>query len=114
MKVIEFLRGVHSHPTAEMVYEAVKKDIQTITLATIYRNLNQLAQDGEIIKLEVNGEYRFDADISKHQHLVCKKCGKIKDLFQENISAYALKNINSPGFYTESVQVMFRGECKKC
>jgi len=51
----------------------LKKILPTITLATTYRNLNILASDSEILRLEINNEYHYDADISKHQHCFCKK-----------------------------------------
>ena len=77
IKILEYLEGVKTHPTAETIYREVKKELPTITLATVYRNLNLLADEGKIVKLEINNEYHFDADRSNHQHGVCKKCGKI-------------------------------------
>ncbi len=112
MKILEHLKSVKTHPTAEMVYNVVKKDIPSITLATVYRNLNCLSEDGKIVKLEINGEFRFDADMGKHQHCVCKKCGKILDVFQKEISEYALKKIKSTDFVPSGVQVIFYGNCK--
>ena len=111
---MQHLQSVKTHPSAEMVYDAVKKEVPTITLATVYRNLNSLSEDGQISKLEINNEFRFDGDISKHQHCVCKNCGSIKDLFQEEISEYALKKINHSGFKPDGVTVIFRGLCKNC
>ncbi len=111
MKVIEYLSGVKTHPTAEIVYKAVQKEIPTITLATVYRNLNLLAKDGDILKLEINSEFHFDADISNHQHCVCKKCGKIYDVFNEEISEFALKRMKSDEFTVENVNIIYYGEC---
>ena len=85
-KILDHLMSVKSHPNAKQVHSAVLKDVPNITLATVYRNLNIMADNGEILRLEINGEYRFDADIGKHQHCVCTECGKIADCMQEKIS----------------------------
>ena len=112
LKILEYLRSVKTHPTAEIIYDAVKKQVPTITLATVYRNLNLLANEGEILRLEMGNEFHFDADIGRHQHCVCRKCGKIYDVFQKEISKYAMEKINYDGFNPTNVQVIFYGYCK--
>ena len=114
IKILEYLKSVKTHPNAEDVYEHVKKDLPSITLATVYRNLNLLAEQGELLKLEINNEFRFDADMCYHQHCVCRKCGKIVDVFNKKISEYALKNFESKEFKASCVTVIFKGLCKKC
>jgi|TARA_Y100000310_G_scaffold39192_2_gene36794 Fur family peroxide stress response transcriptional regulator len=112
LKILEYLRSVKTHPTAEIIYDAVKKQVPTITLATVYRNLNLLANKGKILRLEMGNEFHFDADIGRHQHCVCRKCGKIYDVFQKEISKYAMEKINYDGFNPTNVQVIFYGYCK--
>jgi len=114
LKIAEYLRSVKSHPTAEMVYSAVKKDIPTISLGTVYRNLNLLAEQGEATKITINNEAHFDGQICNHQHFVCRKCGKIIDIPQEEISGYAMKKVNCKGFRPICVSVKFTGYCNKC
>ncbi|MBN2112349.1 transcriptional repressor, partial [Candidatus Woesearchaeota archaeon] len=114
MKILEYLKGVKTHPAAEEVYRNVKKELPAITLATVYRNLNLLAEEGKILKIEINNESRFDADISCHQHLVCRKCGRITDIFKKDISEYAMKKIKSNDFSPECVKIIFWGLCTKC
>jgi len=114
LKILLHLRSVKTHPTAESVYEQVKKDIPAISLATVYRNLNTMAAQGKILRLEINKEYHYDADISFHQHCVCNACGRIDDMFQYGISEYALKNFKNKKFKPVSVSVIFRGFCKDC
>lgn len=113
-KILEHLRNVKTHPTAKQVHDMVVKDIPNITLATVYRNLNRLAENGEILRLEVNGEYHYDGDIGKHQHCVCTGCGKILDCMQEKISNYAMEKVKVPGFNPRSVTVKFYGLCDDC
>ena len=83
MRVLEYLLGVKTHPNAETVYNHVKKELPTITLATVYRNLNAMVEAGQIIRMEINNEYHYDADTRAHQHCICRSCGKIIDVFQD-------------------------------
>lgn len=114
IKILEYLHSVHTHPTAEIVYESVKKHIPNISLATVYRNLSQMVSSGDVLRLEVDGEYHFDGNVSKHQHCYCYKCGKIIDVFNDKINSYALKNNDIEGFEVKSVHVLFKGICSKC
>jgi Fur family ferric uptake transcriptional regulator len=114
IKILEHLRSVKTHPTAELVYEEVRKDLPAISLATVYRNLNLLAEQKQILKFEINGEFHYDGDICSHQHCVCGCCGKIIDVFQKSISDYALKNVNVRGFRPSCVCIIFNGTCNSC
>jgi len=114
LKILEYLRSVKTHPTAEMVYAAVKKDLPTISLATVYRNLNLLAEQGKILKLEIGGEFRFDGDMCSHVHAVCTKCGKLEDLMKPKIARYAMKNFSMKGFTPKCVHIIFKGTCTRC
>ena len=58
IKILEYLWNVNHHPTADEIYSEVKKDLPAISLATVYRNLHSLAEDGDIQKIEVNKEFR--------------------------------------------------------
>ena len=79
--ILGYLRSVKTHPTAEIVYSAVKKEMPNISLGTVYRNLEEFSKNEIIGKLEVAGRKRFDGDISVHGHFICEKCGRIDDLF---------------------------------
>lgn len=114
LRILDYLKVSEMHPTAEAVHNEVRKEIPTITLATVYRNLNLLAEEGKILKLEINNEFHFDGDTSRHQHCVCRECGMIIDVFQREISDYALKKVKNSSFDPISVQVIFHGLCEKC
>ena len=114
IKILEYLCSVKTHPTAEEVYTAVKKQLPTITLATVYRNLSKLAEAGKILRFETNSEYRFDADTGCHQHCICKRCGKIIDTCLKEVSKCAMGNLKIEGFEPESVCIIFNGICRKC
>ena len=114
IKILDYLKSVTSHPTAEHVYKEVNKELPAITLATVYRNLNFLAENGEILRLEINKEYHYDADVSKHQHCVCKGCWKVTDVFQKELSECVLKKVNCKGFTPAKVNIIFYGVCDQC
>ena len=114
MKILECLSCTKEHPTAETVYEVVKKDIPTISLGTVYRNLNFMAESGEILRLEIGGEYHFDRDTCFHQHCVCRRCGRITDVFDEEMSKEALEKARKKGFDAKCVRIIFYGICKDC
>lgn len=72
--IFKVLKGTTSHPTAEWVYERVRREIPNISLGTVYRDLELLKQEGEILKLGLAGrESRFDAKTEKHYHFRCQK-----------------------------------------
>jgi Fur family ferric uptake transcriptional regulator len=79
--ILEELRRLCSHPTAAELHEIVRQRLPRISLGTIYRNLDLLAKQGLIRKLEISGsEKRFDGTVDEHYHVRCVECGKIDDL----------------------------------
>lgn len=113
MRILEYLKKVKTHPTAEEVHKEIRKSLPTITLATVYRNLNILSEQEQISKLEIKKKAYFDGDLCCHQHCICTKCGKIIDVFQKDISEYAMKKLKVHGFKPECVCITFKGYCKK-
>ena len=83
--LLEELRKVETHPTARELYEAVRERLPKISLGTVYRNLDAMAQMGEILRLQVGDEARFDGNASLHYHLCCDECGRVFDLPAEQI-----------------------------
>ncbi len=112
--ILEIVSASHSHPTAAQVYAAVKEKIPNISLGTVYRNLAQLSQNGDILMLSVGeGCERYDGNVKAHLHLHCKVCGNIFDIpLDENneLNALALKE----GFKCESTICIIEGICKDC
>lgn len=78
--ILEELRKVDTHPSADQVYETVRKRLPRISLGTVYRNLEILSELGEIQKLELGGDLkRFDRNSNKHYHIRCMNCGRVDD-----------------------------------
>ncbi|BAK46900.1 hypothetical protein CXIVA_09330 [Clostridium sp. SY8519] len=79
-----FLASRHDHPTAETVYLNIREQIPNISLATVYRNLSLLSEQGEIRKISIGqGPDRFDGNTEPHSHFICRECGTIIDLAAE-------------------------------
>ncbi len=80
LAILEFLNG-KTHPTIEEIYEAIKKGFPSISLATIYKNINTLKEMGVVTELNPGGKAKYDINITPHFHGVCQNCGKIVDYF---------------------------------
>ena len=80
--IYEVLREDPSHPNVDTIYMNVRQIIPDISLGTVYRNLNLLADQKRILRLDVgDGAVHFDARLEPHYHMVCDECGSIQDLF---------------------------------
>jgi len=79
--ILEELRKVHSHPTAQQIHAMVNDGKSKISLATVYRTLEYLENRGLIIKLKTKEkEARYDGNSESHCHLICKKCSHVQDI----------------------------------
>ncbi|MEJ2286365.1 MAG: transcriptional repressor [Desulfobacterales bacterium] len=78
--ILEELRKVDTHPSADEVYDMVRRRLPRISLGTVYRNLEILSQNGRIQKLEIGGtQKRFDGNPANHYHLRCLHCDRVVD-----------------------------------
>lgn len=113
--ILEELRKVKSHPTANEVYDMVRTRLPRIGLGTVYRNLDLLAEKGIIRKLEVGGEQkRFDGDTSQHYHIRCVDCHRVEDIFIE-IDKELERNASSCcNYQILGHHVEFSGICSSC
>lgn len=112
--ILDAVRATDSHPTAEEIYIAVRQQVPNISLGTVYRNLNLLAQMGEIQKLELSCEKdRFDHTCGSHPHIICTKCGCVADMPKELQSQ--VEQLVANGSYTvEQVRLTVYGLCQRC
>lgn len=110
-----FLISTDVHPTAEIVYDNMKKEFPNISLGTVYRNLNFLVEHGEAVRLECgDGLEHFDGDTRPHYHFYCKNCHHIIDLKMLPIDhVNVIAGAEFDGKIEDHV-VYFRGLCKNC
>jgi len=79
--LMEELRKVSTHPTADELYDLVRERLPRTGLGTVYRNLELLSECGIITKLETGGKQkRFDGNTSPHYHIRCNTCGRVDDI----------------------------------
>ena len=111
--IFRLLDGNGVHPTAESVYAAAREEMPTISLKTVYQTLNDLAEMGEIQQLDLGtGSSRFDPNVEAHHHLVCSRCGKVRDLFVR--ADVDLPEDQLAGFVPAVTEVVVRGLCADC
>ena len=114
--ILKTLRNTDCHPTADWIYDQVKKEMPNISLGTVYRNLGTLKQSGEIMELSYGSKYsRFDGNPKNHYHFVCNNCDKVMDLHH----IPADKEIEDLVARKEGVEVFFHrtefyGLCSEC
>jgi Fur family ferric uptake transcriptional regulator len=79
--ILEELRKVDTHPSADEVHAMVRRRLPRVSLGTIYRNLEILSEAGEIRKIESAGHVkRFDGDVGHHDHVRCIRCDRLADV----------------------------------
>lgn len=102
------------HPSAEELYMMLKPSNTNLSLATVYRNLNQLADIGEIKKIEgLSGQVHYDHNTSEHFHVICMSCGKVEDLFFEPEKLKQILN-KQKEFEILSYDILVKGICSEC
>ena len=113
--IFRALYGNEAHPTAEAVYAVAVAEMPAISLKTVYQTLHELADLGEVTLLDLGtGAARFDPNVeSAHHHLVCERCGKVRDLFAD-FGELRVPSAASQGFTIGSAEVVFRGLCDVC
>ena len=113
--ILEILRSVDTHPTAEWLYQEARKQIPGISLGTVYRNLNQLRDNGEISELCYgSSQSHFDGRHDNHYHFCCTSCGRFYDIHMPMIKSVETKAKAASGFTVTGHRLEFYGVCKEC
>lgn len=112
--VLDYLRDVKIHPTAEKVCREVRKKLPRISQGTVYRVLNNFKEKGIIQAFPVAGAVRFDMDTSPHAHFICQKCGRVYDVFDVCGRCKILAGKKIKVGKINYFKIYFYGKCKKC
>ena len=103
------------HPTAEEVHRRLRRELPSLSLATVYRTLDSLAREGLARRVGGGeGGARFDADLQAHQHLVCRACGRLSDVRYGPLSALEVPPGELGGFRAEAIEIRILGLCRRC
>jgi len=122
LAIVRELAEDESHPTAQELFERLRSDLPTMSFATVYNTLDALSAAGLCAALSLSpGSGRFDPNMAPHHHLVCDRCGSVRDLpsapavdppdqdaVRREIARVA------PGFEVRSVEKIMRGRCAAC
>ncbi len=102
-----------SHPTADQIYEKVRKDLPNISLGTVYRNLQKLVSLEKLRVLSVGRSKHFDPLVKHHQHFICEQCNQVYDVFVD-MPRIVPPKLPQEGFKVTSHQLAFYGTCTDC
>ena len=113
--ILKELRSAKIHPSADEVYERVRRYLPRISLGTVYRNLEILSEMGEIQKLELGGDIkRFDWNPKKHYHIRCMQCGRVDDAPIAPLQQVEDELYGATVFTIIGHRLEFEGLCPEC
>jgi Fur family ferric uptake transcriptional regulator len=108
-------QGDHVPLTAEAVHAVASEVLPEISLATTYNTLNELVAMGELLEVTAaGGAKRYDPNGRAHQHLICTRCGEIRDVVPTGASELDLAEDERHGYELQNVEIVFRGRCPRC
>ena len=113
--ILDELRKVTSHPTADKIYNMVRRRLPGISLGTVYRNLEILSESGMIQKLDSSGSARrYDGNVKMHYHVRCVRCGRVDDLPLGTLPVLENAIRKGCGYEVLGYRLEFIGLCPKC
>lgn len=113
--VYEALHAMHGHPSPEEVYERVRKQIPSISLATVYKNIHFLIEHGIFHEVSLHhGSMRVETNANPHHHLVCTACKSITDIDADELGFATKARKLRGGFLAQRYAVDVLGLCANC
>jgi Fur family transcriptional regulator, peroxide stress response regulator len=115
LEIFSELADTPDHPTAETIYQRIRKKIPTISLDTVYRTLATFARHGLINKVETTeSQARFEVKIMRHHHVICRRCNRITDFQWESLDDVSLPVEIDRWGRVENRNVIAYGICTAC
>lgn len=113
--ILKILDGNTSHPTADDIYQELKKTCPTVSFATVYNTIEALARMGELVEITIDPERKhFDPNPAPHHHIRCIECGKISDIFMDYGRTLELPDEILGEYELLGNHVDFLGVCSDC
>lgn len=116
LAIYTYLMGTTAHPTVETIYDHIKEDFPSMSLATVYKTVASLRDAHLIREFNVSEDSnRYDANVMPHSHIICTKCHSVTDYYGKIDLSKNIKDINSlSGFETDNCEINFYGICHNC
>jgi Fur family peroxide stress response transcriptional regulator len=115
LAVCEIILSSKDHPTADQVYQEVKKKYPTMSLATVYQTVHVLTQIGMLQELGFSDRIsRYEPNTSPHINIICKKCGKIQDYEADSVRKLWTQVVRELGFKPIAQRLDIYRYCKQC
>jgi Fur family peroxide stress response transcriptional regulator len=115
LAVYRALAADTGHPTADAIHARLRQDMSSLSHATVYRILEFLEDEGLVHRVSTtDGAARFDANIARHQHQVCRVCGRMRDIQDQRLSLLRLPSPSTAGFIPEELDIQIVGTCSNC
>ena len=111
-RIYQAVRDSREHPTAQMIYDALRPELPKLSLGTVYRNLQQMAAEGRLVQLD-GPVARFDAVLEPHTHLCCAHCGQVADGVLPYDAALD-RSAMADGWTITGHSLTFTGICPAC
>jgi Fur family ferric uptake transcriptional regulator len=113
--LLDELRALHCHPTADELFHRVRGRLPRISLGTVYRNLDLLCRSGEVRRLESgSGPARYDGDLRPHYHLRCTRCGRLEDVDAALVRGPEYPAASPGGIAITGHEMLLLGCCPGC
>jgi len=113
--ILEYLETHPTHPKAAEIHAALRAKISTLSLGTVYRNLEILARQGKVRSLGLGQpEARFDATMEPHGHFICTECGTVLDIQLQPGCCKLARNLAGSGYLIINTNLELAGICPTC
>ena len=114
-RIYQYLMDTKEHPSAEMLYEALRGEIPGLSLGTVYRNLKLLEELGKVRRvISYQGTERYDACCDDHVHFLCQKCGCIQDVMNVDTDSIRQSILLGDEFQLSRLDLTVTGLCPGC
>ena len=114
-RMLAWVRATDEHPTASEIHNGLRIEMPSVSLGTVYRNLEILVADGEIDEVPCGmGASRYDGDLRPHHHFHCEGCGRILDVDLPEPRGLSRRLATDHGLISTRMRINFFGLCPNC
>lgn len=114
LAIMEFLLAHLTHPTVEDVYSGLRDELPTLSRTTVYNTLRLFAECNSAQMITIDDHHVcYDGDITPHVHFLCKKCGRVVDMFDEDAPMLKETKMIDDNMVDE-VKLYYKGVCRHC